>query len=111
MTISKLRERVKMQSRAYIADHLGGYKLTWADKGEFWAAIKPMGAGSEQLNTTEDMLPHRYHVRWRIGTQVLRTARLIWRGQNFRFLTMPQEDVSRRWVSAIVQVEKEAPHE
>jgi head-tail adaptor len=106
MSISMLRERIRIQSRAYIADQLGGYKLTWADRGEFWAAVKPMNSDPEQLDATKDLLPQRYKLRWRMGTKVPRTARLQWRGHYLRFLTPPTEDVYRRFVTAIVQMEK-----
>jgi head-tail adaptor len=111
MNITHLRERITIQSRAYVNDSLGGYKLSWADKGEFWACVKPMAADPEQLDSTKDLLPSRYRLRWRVGTRVPRTARLVWRDCYMKFLTAPQEDIYRRWVSAIVQVEKERDNE
>jgi len=105
MSISTLRERVRIQTRAHIPDQVGGYKLTWADRGEFWASIKPLGSDPEQMDCTKDLLPSRYGLRWRVGTHVPSTARIIWRGLHLRLLTSPQEDEHRRWMTAVAQVE------
>jgi len=94
-----------VQTRAYVPDRLGGYKVTWADRGDFWAAVTPMASDPEQLDGTKDMVPLRYRLRWRVGTKVPVTARLLWRDQHLRFLSQPREDVYRRFTSAIVQLE------
>lgn len=109
MSISHLRERVLVQTRAYISDQVGGYKLSWADRCEFWAEVTPVASETEQLNDTKDLTTLRYRLRWRVGTTVPSTARLIWRGKYLRFVTQPREDVYRRFTSAIAKME--ADHE
>lgn len=109
MSISHLRERIRVQTRAYIADKVGGYKLSWANRCEFWAEVTPVASEAEQIDDTQDLKTLRYRLRWRVGTTVPSTARLIWRGKHLRFVTQPREDVYRRFISAIVKVE--ADHE
>jgi head-tail adaptor len=111
MSIKHLRERIQIQSRAYVPDRVGGYTLTWADRREFWAEVTPMATDPAQTDDTKDLLLQRFRLRWRVGTHVARTARLKWRDRYLRLLTAPQEDPYRRWVTAMVLLERDDNHE
>ncbi len=87
-----------MQTRAYISDQVGGYTLTWADRGQVWAELKPLDKSSDDKTP-----PMRYRMRCRGGVILPFTARLNWRDQNFKFLSHPQVDIYRKWVSAIIE--------
>lgn len=111
MSISLLRERVLIQARAYVPDQVGGYTISWADRGQLWADIKPLATSSEQVNEVIGPQPNRYRIRWRYGTKISSLARLKWQELYLRFVTRPQPDVYRRWVTAIVQVEEKNQNE
>lgn len=105
MNITHLRERMLIQSRAMLPDNLGGYKNTWANRGEIWASVTPLESDKEQLDETKELVSPRYRLRWRVGSKIPVTARLLWRDQILRLLTVPREDVYRRFVSVIAQGE------
>ena len=101
MKLPSLKERIKIQSPAYVSDQLGGYHISWADKSEIWAEISPL----KIQKTGEESGPVQfYHVLWRWGTKVSYQSRLQWGKRYLRFVTRPQHDVCRRWVSAIAKL-------
>lgn len=105
MHLTKLRERITLQTKSYVADRLGGYKWTWADGPQLWAEVKPHGGPKEELSEIEEFHAPRYVVKWRAGIKVSMRTRFLWRGQVLKLLSMPQEDTQHRWVSVITQLE------
>lgn len=109
MSLENLKERITIQTKAYVSDRMGGYVWRWADGAQIWAEIQPCTGKKESLDETSDLAAARYWVKWRKGIDVKQRSRFLWRGQILKLLTMPQEDATRRWVNVLTYLE--VPHE
>lgn len=103
MKFTSLKEKVVIQTRAYVQDQLGGYQITWANQREIWAEVRPLKSQKSEQGPTSQL----YKVRWRWGTQIPYLARLKWRETYLSFITKPQSDINRQWFSAVVRSERE----
>lgn len=109
MQIKSLRERMMVQKRTYHPDQHGGHTLSWTDEKEIWVSIKPVrGPYAEH---EESVFARIYKISWRAEETVSHLSQLKWRGYLLRFITRPQEDIAKRWTTALAKVIEENRNE
>lgn len=93
----RLRCRAALQSRAEVADGLGGVTVTWVTSRSVWCAFRPQtGREAQQAMREQSSVTHEIWARY--ASDITADKRILYHGKLFNIRAVATPDEDRKWL-------------
>ncbi|HEY4113828.1 MAG TPA: phage head closure protein [Rhizomicrobium sp.] len=101
--LSKLNQRVALQSLALTPDGGGGYSATWTTFATVWASIEPL-SGNDVFGPDADESRTRYRITIKRRTDVVAGQRITASGRSFAIRAALDDGPQAQFLTLMTEV-------